>query len=84
MKKLLILASLMMLAACQDERPKQKAFIESQLPNGCVFVDLGKYGWIDSVVAVICKDATTTTQGYRSRPKGQSDQYNITIRGAEL
>jgi uncharacterized lipoprotein YajG len=81
MKKLLILASVLLLAACEDKKPQQKALIESQLPDGCVFVDLGKYGAFNSIVAVICKDATTTTQGFVSKQKGQSDQYAITIQG---
>ena len=81
MKKLLILASVLFLAACEDKKPQQKAFIESQLPDGCVFVDLGKYGAFSSIVAVICKDATTTTLGSKPKHKSPDDQYAITIRG---
>jgi hypothetical protein len=81
MKKLLILASVLLLAACEDQKPQQKAFINSQLPDGCVFVDIGEYGAFRSIVAVICKDATTTTLGTQPRHKSADDQYAITIRG---
>jgi len=53
--------------------------INSQLPEGCVFKDLGEYGTVDSVVMVDCKhrDTTTTTSYDRH---GKTSETNTTVK----
>lgn len=65
MKKIALIAlACLALAGCDEEQLKQeKAFIDSKLPRGCKFVDLGSYGHV-LVNAVICDGVTTTNFRY--------------------
>lgn len=63
------------LVACKSEEQLagERALINTRLPAGCEVVDLGEYGSIDQVVAVICdKERVVSTYGYENRSNGKS------------
>jgi hypothetical protein len=63
---------LLALASCDDPRPEQRARFESALPEGCEIIDLGRYGSIDEMVAIVCdgrQTVTTETRNVRSSGK---------------
>lgn len=59
---------------------KQRDYIEHQLPEGCVFYDLGGFGEIDQVVMVRCEDRiTTSTIGLDVKKPGKSTVREHTV-----
>lgn len=78
--KIFIIGALaLLLAGCQQEQSDaSKAVIQSKLPPGCLFKDFGSYtypnGGGSRIVAVICKDAVTTTN--QSWTSGKSTNYS--------
>lgn len=80
MKYLALFLPLLLLGACtEEERQKQKVFIESQLPDGCTFQYLGEYSGM-KVAVVHCENhfATTTSLHY-SLQSGKTRSYRDDI-----
>lgn len=83
-RPLMLLTSLLFLGACSPEAQRQEqadaiSRIESKLPDGCVFRDLGNYsrpyGANMPVLAVLCKSTTTTS--YKV-PSGKTS-YDLSV-----
>lgn len=59
MKKLLTAAAAALLLTGCNPSPEQRARVNSQLPPGCTIRELGTFGSIENLVAVICDGRST-------------------------
>jgi hypothetical protein len=66
MKKLFILATLVLLAACEPSE-EQVAHANAVLPRGCSLTYVGNYGGITNLVVAVCEGRTTTTTIFREQ-----------------
>ena len=55
----------------QTRELQDAATIEKRLPPGCKVIDLGQYGNVQKVIAIMCDDRKTETMNYTERTIGR-------------
>jgi hypothetical protein len=83
MKKLLLIAVLVLAGCNEEERKRERDSINGQLPEGCVVADVGSYGNISYVLVVICKGRDTTSTNW-SWTSGKTTKSAVTLQIAEV
>lgn len=81
MKKLLIIAALLLSGCMEEQRAEELRVIQTQLPEGCVIADIGGYANIRHVLIVTCEGRDTLSlNGSFSRQSGKTSQrYGQTV-----
>lgn len=75
-KVVLAAAAVTILSAC-GPTDEQRARVRAALPPGCQIVDLGTYGNIESMVALICDGRQTTSLNVEDGHGKTSDRYSV-------
>lgn len=77
MIKYALLASVLVLAACNEATPEQKTKLKQMLPEGCIVLEVGEYGSIDNLVIIQCDGKkVTASYTYMHQQNGKTSEVD--------